>query len=519
MQSFENLMNAMNGIVWGPIMIVLLVGTGIYLTIRLRFVQLRYLDHAVDCVLDRQATAEDQEGDITPFQALTAALSGTIGTGNIAGVATAIALGGPGAVFWMWVTALVGMATKMTCCSLAVRYRVVHEDGSFSGGPMYFLSRGLGLPWLGALFALFAGLASFGIGCAVQSNSVADAIVNLLPASLTASRIPATVPIVGGTLAVKPVIGIVLAFLVGAVILGGIKRIAQVAEKIVPIMCVIYIVGALAVLVRFAPAIPGAFAQIFRFALTPMAAGGGFVGMVVQRTMAKGVARGVFSNESGLGSAPMAHAAAKTNEMIRQGFIAMLGPFIDTIIICSMTALVIVVTGVWEVRDANGEMLYGPDGKGLPMRVEIHGKGVQVVGSISENPEPFLDENGEYYTVPTGASLTSTAFEAGLGRAGAWVVAIGIMLFAYSTMISWSYYGDRCWVYLLGTRSLKPYRYIFCVFVVIGTISGLDLVWTMADNLNALMAVPNLIGLLGLAGLVARETRDYLRRMDEAGTL
>ena len=515
MGTFANLMAAMNAIVWGPIMIVLLVGTGVYLTIRLRFVQLRYLDHSVKCI---SGGFDDptEAGDISHFQALAAALSATIGTGNIAGVATAIALGGPGAVFWMWITALVGMATKFASCSLAVRYRVIHEDGSVSGGPMYFLSQALGLRWLAVLFALFAGVASFGIGCAVQSNSVVDGFLSVLPESLHGARIATSVPVIGGTLMLKPIVGVVLAVLVGIVIIGGIRRIAQVASRIVPIMCALYIAGALVLLIRFAPDVPGALAQIFQFAFTPLAAGAGFAGMVVQRTMQKGVARGVFSNESGLGSAPMAHAAAKTHEMIREGFVAMLGPFIDTIIVCTMTALVIVVTGAWQVRAADGTVLYGPEGTGLPMRVEIHGRSVQVLGSIAEDPEPFVDENGNYYEIPTGAALTAKAFEQGLGRLGGLVVALGIVLFAYSTMISWSYYGDRCWEYLLGPRAITPYRYIFCLFVVVSTVSGLDLIWTIADNLNALMAVPNLIGLLGLAGLVVREKRAYLARMEEA---
>ena len=518
MNTFAVYMDAMNGIVWGPYMIVLLVGTGVYLTVRLRFVQLRYLDHGVRCVSGRYDNASEA-GDISHFQALAAALSATIGTGNIAGVATAIALGGPGAVFWMWVTALAGMATKFTSCTLAVRYRVVHQDGSVSGGPMYFLSEGLGLRWLAVLFALFAGLASLGLGCAVQSNSVADVLVKLLPEAWHGPRIAVGTPVIGGTLLLKPVIGIVLAVLVGAVIIGGIRRIAQVASRIVPIMCALYVGGALIALARFAPAIPEAVALIFRYAFTPLAIGGGFTGVVIQRTMQKGIARGVFSNESGLGSAPMAHAAAKTNEPVREGFVAMLGPFVDTIIVCTMTALVIVVSGAWHVRAADGTLLYGPEGQGLPMVQEIDGERVQVVGSVGDNPTPFVDENGDFYRLPTGAALTAAAFEKGLGPLGGWIVGLGIMLFAYSTMIAWSYYGDRCWEYLLGPGAVKPYRYLFCGFVIVGTISGLDLVWTIADNLNALMAIPNLIGLLGLAGLIARDTRDYLGRMDAAGEL
>jgi len=513
-EQFAIWMDRINGVVWGPVMIVFLVGTGIYLTIRLRFVQLRHLGHSVRCISGLYDDPSEQ-GDISHFQALAAALSATIGTGNIAGVATAIALGGPGAVFWMWVTALVGMATKFTSCSLAVRYRVIHEDGSASGGPMYFLSEGLGRRWLGVLFALFAGVASFGIGCAVQSNSVVDGVLGLLPAEVSAGQIPETVAIVGGTPVIKPIIGLVLAILVGIVIIGGIRRIARVASRLVPFMSLVYIAGALTVLIQFAPGIPDAFAQIFRYAFTPFAVGGGFVGSVLQWTIQKGVARGVFSNESGLGSAPMAHAAAKTHEMAREGFVAMLGPFIDTIIICTMTALVIIVTGCWQVRGPDGEVLYGPGCSSTHMRVE----GVQVIGTLGEAGRPYVDENGDFYELPTGASLTAAAFERGLGRLGGWIVGIGIMLFAYSTMISWSYYGDRCWEYLLGPRAVAPYRYLFCVFVVVGTVGGLDLIWTIADNLNALMAVPNLIALILLAGVVVRETDGYIKRMKDRGDM
>jgi len=518
MSAIAQFMGWLNGIVWGPAMIALLVGTGVYLTIRLRFVQLRHLGHSLRCISGRYDDPEE-EGDISHFQALAAALSATIGTGNIAGVATAIALGGPGAVFWMWVTALVGMATKFSSCSLALRFRVIHEDGSASGGPMYYLAQGLGQRWLGVLFALFAGVASFGIGCAVQSNSVTDGLLSLFPEGVRGPAIPAGVVLIGGTPLVKPLIGVILALLVGAVILGGIKRIARVASRIVPFMCALYMAGGLIILIRFAPSVPGALAEIFRYAFAPVAAGAGFVGVVVQRTVQKGVARGVFSNESGLGSAPMAHAAAKTKEMIREGFVAMLGPFVDTIIVCTVTALVIVVTGAWQVRDESGDLLYGPGGRGVPVSVEIDGEVVRVAGHAGEDGQPFTGPDGEYYPVPTGAALTSSAFEQGLGMAGRWVVALGLMLFAYSTMISWSYYGDRCWEYLLGPRAIKPYRFVFCGFVVVGTIGGLDLIWTIADNLNALMAIPNLIGLLGLAGVVTRDLKDYLERMRKQGEL
>lgn len=509
---FCNWMDLVNGIVWGPAMVVLLVGTGLYLTIRLRLIQIRGFAHALACISGRYDSRKDQ-GEITHFQALCAALSATIGTGNIAGVATAIALGGPGAVFWMWVTALVGMATKFTSCSLALRYRVIHGDGSASGGPMYFLEKGLGLKWLGIVFAVCAGVASLGIGCAVQSNSVADGLLSVMPAGWQSHRISDAVWVIGGTVTAKPIIGIFLAFMVGVVIIGGIKRIAVVSSRIVPIMCVIYVVGALTILFRNIEMLPAAFGQIFRYAFTPVAAGGGFVGVVMSRTIRKGVARGVFSNESGLGSAPMAHAAARTEEMIREGFVAMLGPFVDTIVICTMTALVIITTGAWQVKSESGDLLYGAGGKGVPMKKTMHGKQVQVIGTLGEEPQPFLDDSGEPYELPTGASLTAAAFEQGFPRFGRWIVAVGLVFFAYSTMIAWCYYGDRCFEYLFGSGAIRPYRYVYCLVVFIGTISGLDCVWTAADNLNALMAIPNLIALLGLAGLVVKESRSYLQRM------
>jgi AGCS family alanine or glycine:cation symporter len=512
LETFAHWMQVMNGIVWGPPMIVLLIGTGLFLTIRLRFIQLRRFKHGIECISGKYDNPEEQ-GDISHFQALCAALSATIGTGNIAGVATAIALGGPGAVFWMWVTALVGMATKFTSCSLALRYRVVHPDGSASGGPMYFLERGLRLRWLGLLFALFAGVASLGIGCAVQSNSVVDGLLTVLPAGWQGVSFGAGVPVLAGRSVVRLILGVILAFLVGIVIIGGIRRIAAVAERVVPFMCVAYTVSALVVLGLNFRAIPAAFAEIFHYAFSPVALGGGFLGTVLANTIQKGVARGVFSNESGLGSAPIAHAAAKTHEMIREGFVAMLGPFIDTIVICTMTALVIVTSGVWQVRNDAGELLYGPDGRGLPMTTIRDGRPVQVIGTLGDNPQPFLDAQGRPYELPSGSPLTIAAFENSLPRVGRIIVAFSLIFFAYTTMIAWSYYGDRCFEFLLGARAITPYRYVFCFFAVLGAIGGLGLVWTVADNLNALMAVPNLIGLLGLSGVVARESRDYVRRV------
>ncbi len=509
--TFTRWMDTVNGIVWGPAMIVLLIGTGLYLTIRLRFIQLRHFKHSIDCI-SGQYDDPNEQGDISHFQALCAALSATIGTGNIAGVATAIALGGPGAVFWMWVTALVGMATKFSSCSLAVRYRVIHPDGSASGGPMYYLERGLGLRWLSVVFALFAGLASLGIGCAVQSNSVVDGLLSVAPAAWQGTKFAAGLPLVGGVAVLKPILGVILAICVGIVTIGGIRRIASVASRVVPLMCAIYVGGALIVLARNITLIPEAFGQIFHYAFAPMAAGGGFFGAVMAQTVQKGVARGVFSNESGLGSAPIAHAAAKTHEPIREGYVAMLEPFIDTIVICTLTALVILTSGLWQVRGERGELLYGPGGRGLPTEVEVDGRMKQVVGTVGERPEPILDEAGRPYEIPTGAPLTASAFENSLPGYGHIMVAVSLVFFAYSTMIAWSYYGDRCFQYLLGNRAVTPYRYVFCVFAVLGAIGGLNLVWTVADNLNALMAIPNLVGLLGLGSVVARESKDYIGR-------
>lgn len=452
-----NLLSEMSNWAWGPHMVILLVGTGLFLSVRLRFLQIRKLRHSIECISGKYDDPREA-GDITHFQALCAALSATIGTGNIAGVATAIASGGPGAVFWMWVTAIVGMATKYTSCSLGLKYRIIHKDGSASGGPMYFLARGLGFKWLGAMFAFFAMIASFGIGDMVQANSVVEGLGFILPEKIGEVTL-FSIPVY------KWVVGLVLALLVGLVIIGGIRRIAKIASRIVPFMCVVYVLSALVILVIHADKIVEAFGMIFRYAFTPYAAGGGFMGVVVQQTIRYGVARGVFSNESGLGSAPMAHAAAKTREMAREGFVAMIGPFIDTIIICSMTALVIILTGVWN--------------------------------------------SGE-----TGAALSAKAFETGLPiyGLGKFVVSFGLIFFAYSTMISWSYYGDRCSEYLFGPKAIIPYRCMFIVFVVVGAVVRLQHVWDISDIMNAFMAFPNLVALLGLSGVVRAETRSYLKR-------
>ncbi len=437
----DTVISQINSFVWGPYMLGLLVGTGIYLTIRLDFIQFKKIAPALKLILKNKKEGAGK-GDITPLQALTTALSATIGTGNIAGVATAIFLGGPGAIFWMWICAVFGMATKFAEAVLAVKFRRVLPDGTMQGGPMLYISEGLGLKWLGWLFALMGAVAAFGIGSMVQSNSVAVVVKEHW-------QIP------------EPLTGVVLALLTGAVIIGGIKRIGKVTEKLVPFMGIFYVAGALAILIAKAAAIPEAILQIISHAFTPIAGAGGFAGATVAQAIRFGVARGVFSNEAGLGSAPIAHAAAKTKDPVRQGLIAMTGVFFDTIIICTMTALVILTTGVWE--------------------------------------------NGM-----TSSSLTYSAFEAGLPGIGGYIVTVGLAIFAYSTMIGWAYYGEECIEYILGIKARMPYRFIFCAVIAIGAFQKVDLVWNFSDTMNGAMAIPNLIGLLGLSGLLARETKKRL---------
>lgn len=469
MEQLSALLDDIDGIVWGWTTIALLVGTGLFLTVRLLFVQMRHLVHAAACVLGKYDQPEER-GDISHFKALATALSATIGTGNIAGVATAIVAGGPGAVFWMWLTAFVGMATKFTSCTLAVKYRKIHEDGSASGGPMYYLSMGLAEVFkekklgaiLGGTFALFGMIASFGIGNMVQANSVVSGLGYLLPETAHAGGFTLWVGFDVSWMSL--ITGLVLSFLTGIVILGGIKRIAKVAGVIVPFMCSFYVIGAVIILVLNVAAIPEALAQIVTYAFTPYAVGGGALGIAVSQAVRFGVARGVFSNESGLGSAPIAHAAVKTNEPVREGIVAMLGPFIDTLIICTLTALVILVTGA--------------------------------------NQSEF-----------DGGALTAHAFGKGLFGCGQYIVGVGLVLFAYSTLIAWSYYGDRCAEYLFGKKAIPVYRWVYVGCITIGAIGGLRVIWIIADIFNALMAIPNLVGLILLSGIVAHETKNYSTRL------
>lgn len=436
----QQMLDTISGLVWGPVTICMLVGTGILITVLVRVVQLRWFVYAWGLISGRYDNPDD-EGEVTHFQALSAALSATIGTGNIAGVGTAIALGGPGAVFWMWVTAFFGMGLKFAECTLALRYRTIHENGTVGAGPMYYLEHGLGQKWLGILFALFAAIASFGIGNMVQANSVAEPV-------LTYFGIP------------KIATGLIIGGLVFAVIVGGIKRIGKVASKLVPAMSVFYILGALWVILSNIGQVPQAFGLIFTDAFTGTAATGGFAGAAVAQAIRFGVARGVFSNEAGLGSAPIAHGAAQTKEPVREGLVAMLGPFIDTIMICTMTALVIVMTGAFT--------------------------------------------SGE-----TGADLTAKAFNTGLPGWGGYIVAIGIIFFAFSTAVSWSYYGDRCIDYLFGEKLVMPYRVLYCILLPVGASVKLSTVWTISDIFNALMAWPNLVGLVCLSPVVIKLTKAY----------
>ena len=463
MQSALDFVNALSAIVWGPWLLILLVGTGLYLTILLRGLQFRELGRSLYLALiKRKEVGAGVEGDISHFQALMTALAATVGTGNIAGVATAIAVGGPGALFWMWMTGLVGMATKYCEAVLGVRYRIVDERGEMAGGPAYYLARGIGGRFgrsLGAVFALFAAIAAFGIGNMVQSNSVADALQS--------------------SFGVAPVwTGLIIAVLSGLVILGGIKSIGRFTGFFVPIMIAFYMLGALVVLAINFRGIPSIFTYVLTDAFSPSAAAGGFVGASVMMAVRMGVARGVFSNESGLGTGGIAAAAAQTKEPVTQAMVSMTQTFIDTIVVCSLTGFAIIATGSWmEVSPLTGAAL-------------------------------------------SGAPLTVQAFSTGLpGQWGGYIVSIGLALFAFSTILGWSYYGEKNVEYLLGVRAVFPYRLLFIVAAFLGAwvlglsgTTGFELVWSFADVMNGAMAVPNLIGLILLSGVVAKETRDYFSR-------
>ena len=455
MEWLNQTINSINSFAWGPPMLGMLGVTGLLLTLGLVFMPWRKVGYGFKLLFDKEAVGQ---GEVKPFNALMTALSATVGTGNIAGVATAIALGGPGAIFYMWLIALFGMATKYAEAVCAVTYREIDATGKYVGGPMYYLRNGVGEfapelgKWLGIAFAIFGAVAAFGIGNAVQVNSMATALASSfgVPTWMT---------------------GVVVAALAGIVVIGGIKRIGDVAGKLVPTMIVLYVGAALVIIVINFAKIPEAFGLIFTYAFTPAAAAGGFAGAAVAAAIRFGVARGVFSNESGLGSAAIAHAAAQTNSPVRQGVIAMLGTFIDTIIVCTMTALVILTSGAW--------MLTGADGAGL-----------------------------------TGAVLTSTGFDVSIAG-GKYIVTIALAVFAFTTILGWSYYGERCWQYLFSEKSLMVYRILWILAALVFANLKVDFVWNLSDTLNGLMAIPNLIGLILLAPMVFKVTRLYF---EEQGT-
>ena len=450
MEFLQNLVNSVNGLVWGPPMLVLILGTGFFLMVMLKFMPLARIGTGFALIWRGRAKGDDETGEISPFQALMTCLAATVGTGNIAGVATAIFLGGPGALFWMWCTALVGMATKYCEVVLAVHYREKDDRGEHVGGPMYAIKNGLHKRWLwlGGAFAIFGGLAGFGIGNMVQVNSMALALESTFSVPLW-------------------VTGLVTMLFVGLVILGGIKRIGAVAAALVLFMCVAYVISGIVVLVVHAAELPAAFELIFTHAFSPIAATGGFAGAAVMAAIRFGVARGIFSNEAGLGTAGIAQAAGTTNSSVRSGLIGMMGTFIDTIIICSITGLAIICSGVWT--------------------------------------------GGE-----SGAALSAAAFESAMPGVGAALLTIALVVFAFTTILGWSYFGEKCWEFLVGTKAIWPFRIIWVLAVPFGAIAQLDFAWLLADTLNGLMAIPNLVALLLLSPVVVKLTKEYFARTHAA---
>ena len=453
METFSSIVTAIDNWIWGLPMIVMLMGTHLFMTVRTGFIQRKtFTGIRLSVTKD-----PDSPGDVSQFQALTTALASTIGTGNIVGVGTAVFLGGPGAVLWCWLTGVFGIATKYAESLIAVKYRVQTKDGRMQGGAMYALERGLNMKWLGVLFALLAMLASFGIGCGTQINAISEIIQGNSP------------------IYIPPLaIGIVFAAITAVVIIGGIKSIATVCEKLVPFMAAFYVIGCLVILgINYDFIIP-AVQAIVTLAFKPGAVAGGLVGGGIRLAMQYGVARGLFSNESGMGSAPLVASAAQTRNPVRQALVSATGTFWDTVVVCLMTGLVLVTT-------------------------------------IMKNPGINMD------MFEDGSQMTTAAFSQ-IPVLGPLILVIGIITFAYSTILGWSYYGERCCEYLFGKRGMLPYKILFIAVIVIGPVLSLDLVWTIANILNALMAVPNLIAVLLLSGVIARETRHYLKNLDEIDT-
>ena len=470
LSTIESVNNVVNNFIWGVPAMICIIGVGLLLSFRTRFLQIRKFPYAIKTTIGRMFRKKDaSDGAMTPFQAVCTALAGTVGTGNIAGVAGAIAIGGPGAVFWMWCSALLGMCTKFAEVTLAVHFREKNREGDWVGGPLYYIKNGLGpkWKWLGGVFAVLGAIAAFGIGNIAQVHSIADSVKSVAVAFNENAASRETM--------ICLITGICVAIFVALVLLGGVKRIGRVTEKLVPGMAVIYIVCALIVVFANISAVPGVFASIFKGAFNPAAVTGGAAGMSIKLAMTKGVGRGVFSNEAGLGSAPIAHAATSERNPVKQGLYGIFEVFMDTIVICTLTSLVVLCSGA---ADGN----YG---------------------------------NAAAAGVPTAVAGFSSVFGA---KAGSVILAVGLLLFATSTILGWALYGTRCAEFLFGSKIIRPYQVLFCLVVIAGSVANLKLVWDISDTLNGLMAIPNLIGILLLSPVVIKLTKEHFNGV-KAGKL
>ena len=547
--SFAEIISAIDDFVWGPVMLILLVGTGVFLTVRLKFRPWRNLGYALKSTLSKEArTTSRGEGDVSPFSALTTALAATIGTGNIVGVATAMVAGGPGALVWMWISACFGLTSKFSECMLAIKYREVNEKGEMSGGPMYTMKKGfknkkLGA-FLGMLFAVFAVIASFGIGNMTQANSIAESVHDTFGVSTT-------------------IVGVILTILALVIIVGGIKTISKVSSVVVPFMAIFYVIAGLIVIILNIQNVPAGVAMIFKMAFSFNAVGGGLCGAItaaMMNAMRYGVARGVFSNEAGMGSAAITAAAATTDDPVRQGYINMTGTFWDTIVVCTITGLCIASSGVLgmtdttikgtydvesnniavvahdnDKKDANVNYAYELKNSNLILKyVDDNNKENTIELTYSEKDKQpsvidgtwndaagneYIFEGGkyEYKEVVKGAALTIAAFSSVLGKLGGYLVTIGIVLFAFSTILGWEYHGEKAFEYIFNTHKFNMvYRIVFSLVVFVGATTALDVVWNFSDIANALMAIPNLICLLALSGVIAKEVERFQPEVDKA---
>ena len=547
--SFAEIISAIDDFVWGPVMLILLVGTGVFLTVRLKFRPWRNLGYALKSTLSKEASTTSRgEGDVSPFSALTTALAATIGTGNIVGVATAMVAGGPGALVWMWISACFGLTSKFSECMLAIKYREVNEKGEMSGGPMYTMKKGfknkkLGA-FLGMLFAVFAVIASFGIGNMTQANSIAESVHDTFGVSTT-------------------IVGVILTILALVIIVGGIKTISKVSSVVVPFMAIFYVIAGLIVIILNIQNVPAGVAMIFKMAFSLNAVGGGLCGAItaaMMNAMRYGVARGVFSNEAGMGSAAITAAAATTDDPVRQGYINMTGTFWDTIVVCTITGLCIASSGVLgmtdttikgtydvesnniavvahdnDKKDANVNYAYELKNSNLILKyVDDNNKENTIELTYSEKDKQpsvidgtwndaagneYIFEGGkyEYKEVVKGAALTIAAFSSVLGKLGGYLVTIGIVLFAFSTILGWEYHGEKAFEYIFNTHKFNMvYRIVFSLVVFVGATTALDVVWNFSDIANALMAIPNLICLLALSGVIAKEVERFQPEVDKA---